>query len=137
MAPVPESKLTMARQAHETGSRPFLPLPHFSDEINRNVVQSEIEGGVYLTDLTEGAELEVQTENRFYTIVNRGGGRALISGHPEFCPEPVEVSIHGSTWGGTMIRSGFIGRGMHLEFGHPTRRGSITTSPIVEVHEQR
>ena len=132
-----KSKLTMARQAPETDLRPFLPLPHCSDEINRNVVQSEIEGGVYLRDLTEGAALKVQTENRFYTIVNRGGGQALISGHPEFCPEPVEVSIHGSTWGGSVIRSSFIGRGMHLEFGHPARRGCIITSPIVEVHEKR
>ena len=113
------------------------PLAHFSDEINGKVVESEIEGGVYLADLREGAELKVQTESRFYTIVNRGGGRALISGHPEFCPEPVETSIHGSTWGGNMIRSGFIGRGMHLEFGHPTRRCRITTSPIVEIHEER
>ena len=121
----------------KTDSRTCLPLVHFNDEINGKVVQSEIEGGVLLTDLDEGTELKVQTENRSYTIVNRGGGRALISGHPQFCPEPVEVSIHGSTWGGTMIRSRFIGRGMHLEFGHPGRRGRILTSPIVEIHENQ
>ena len=125
----------MDSQIHETDSRTFLRLPHFSDEINRKVVESEIEGGVYLANLDDGAKLKVQTENRLYTIVNRRGGRALISGHPEFCPEPVEVSIHGSTWGGKMIRRGFIGRGMHLEFRHPLRPCRIITSPIVEVRE--
>ena len=127
----------MAGQLHNTNSRVVSPLPHVSQEINGHLIQSEVEGGVFLADLAEGAELKVKTENRLYTLVTRGGGRVLISGHPEFCPEPVEVSIHGSTWGGTMIRSGFIGRGMHLEFGHPTRRGRIITSPIVEVQEQQ
>ncbi len=127
----------MGGQLHDTNSRAISPLPHFSKEINGHLIQSEIEGGVFLADLAEGAELKVKTENRLYTLVTCGGARVLISGHPEFCPEPVEVSIHGSTWGGTMIRSGFIGRGMHLEFGHPTRRGRIITSPIVEVQEQR
>ena len=26
--------------------KPFIPHPNFSDEVNRNIVQSEIEGGV-------------------------------------------------------------------------------------------
>ena len=127
----------MANQRHRTDRRPFVPLPHFDNEINRRLVQSEIDGGVMLSDLPKSAKLKVQTENRSYTIVNRGGGRVLISGHPEFCPVPVEVSIHGSTWGGSMIRPGFIGRGMCLEFCHPTGSGRVITSPVVEVVEKR
>ena len=112
-------------------------LSHFGDDVKRGIIQSEIEGGVDLEELPAGARLEVQTENRSYQIVNHGRGRALISGHPTFCPEAVEVSIHGSTWGGKMIKSRFIGRGMYLEFGHPEQRGVITTSRIVEIREQR
>ena len=41
--------------------KPFMPHPNFSDEVNRNIVQSEIEGGVYLDELCEGAVLEVET----------------------------------------------------------------------------
>jgi hypothetical protein len=41
--------------------KPFMPHPNFSDEVNRNIVQSEIEGGVYLDELSEGAVLEVET----------------------------------------------------------------------------
>jgi hypothetical protein len=110
----------------------FQPHPNLSDEINGSVIQSEIEGGVHLQDVAPGTVLEVQTENRSYTIVNRGWGQALISGHPQFCPDPVEVKICGSTWGGSMLKEAFIGRGMHLEFRHPAYL-PIRTSRILEV----
>lgn len=114
----------------------FESHPNFSDEINHNIIQSEIEGGVLLRDLPLGAVLEVQTQNHLYRIVNERDGTAWISGHPVFCPEPVLVDIHGSTWGGSMIRERFIGRGMHLEFGHPDY-SQITTSRIVDVQEKQ
>jgi hypothetical protein len=110
----------------------FRPSPHLSDGVNRCIVQSEIEGGVHLTDVSPGTILEVETENRAYTIRYEGMGRALISGHPVFCPEPTLVTIHGSTWGGSMLKAGYIGRGMRLEFGHPEFE-PITTSVVREV----
>ena len=113
----------------------FQPHLNLSDEINANVIRSEVEGGIHLRDLALGAVLEVQTCQRRYTIVNQGGGDALISGHPEYCPSPVLVKIHGSTWGGSMLKEQFIGRGMHLEFRHPNFL-PITTSRILEVRER-
>ena len=113
----------------------FEPHPNLSDEINRNVIQSEIEGGVHLRDVPPGTVLEVQTQNHIYTIVNQSDGDAWIWGHPHFCPDPVLVNIHGSTWGGSMIREHYIGRGMHLEFGHPDY-WRVTTSRIVDVQEK-
>jgi hypothetical protein len=110
----------------------FVPHPSFSDEVNRNIIRPEIEGGAYLDYLSEGAVLEVETNNHRYTIVNRGGGEALISGHPQYCPEPVLVRVVGSTWGGSMVKMRLIGRGMYLEFWHPTYR-TIRTSRIVDV----
>ncbi len=110
----------------------FMPHPGFSDEVNRNIARSEIEGGVCLDALSEGAVLEVETQHHWYTIVNRSGGEALISGHPNYCPEPVPVRIAGSTWGGSMLKLRFIGRGMHLEFCHPTYH-TITTSRVVDI----
>ena len=67
----------------------YEPSPHFSDAVNRNIIQSEIEGGLYINHLPNGTTLSVQTMNRVYTLVLLGDGAALISGHPEFCPEPV------------------------------------------------
>jgi hypothetical protein len=110
----------------------FKPHPNLSDEINRNIVQSEVEGGVYLDDLSEGAVLEVATQNHEYTIVTGVRGSELICGHPQYCPDPVAVRIAGSTWGGSMLKVRFVGRGMRMEFQHPSYR-TITTSPIVDI----
>ena len=110
----------------------FRPLPVFSDEINSNIVQSEVEGGVYLKDLPEGHELVIRTENRSYHVVKQAKSTVLISGHPKFCPDPVLVNIHGSSWGGSMLKMAYIGRGMHLEFRHPEYR-TVTTSRIVDI----
>jgi hypothetical protein len=110
----------------------FSPHQNFSDTVNRNLAQSEVEGGVHLKNVPPETVLEVQTMNHLYTIIHQGLGQALISGHPKFCPDPVMVQIQGSTWGGSMLKQSFIGRGMHLEFRHPAYL-SITTSRIVEV----
>jgi hypothetical protein len=88
--------------------------------------------GIYLNDLSEGDELAVQTRSRCYRIVNRGSGNALISGHPAYCSEPVLVKIEGSTWGGSALRTDFIGIGMHLQFRLP-EDGSVTTSRIIDI----
>jgi len=70
-----------------------------------------------------------------YTAVLLGGSEALLSGHPEFCPEPVQVAIAGSTWGGSMLKLQYVGRGMHLEFRHPAYATPIVTSPIQEIRD--
>ena len=116
----------------ETNPNLFLGLANFSDDVNRRIIQSEIEGGVHLEDLPDGSALEVKTENRSYVLIMQGPGKALISGHPKFCPAPVLVSIHGSSWGGSMLKVAFIGRGMHLEFQHPEYQ-TITTSRILDI----
>jgi len=115
--------------------RLFPPHANLSAGVNSNIVQSEIEGGVHLTDLSPGTVLEVRTQNRAYTILYQGWDQALISGHPVFCPQPVPVTIHGSTWGGSMLKARFIGRGMRLEFGHP-ECDPIRTSVILDVRSR-
>jgi hypothetical protein len=123
------------RSADITQPAMFLPHPHLADKVNRNIIQSEIEGGVYLRDLPRGAVLAIQTQNRFYTLVSLGDESALLSGHPELCPDPVEVRIQGSTWGGSMLKERFVGRGMHLEFVHPIHR-TVTTSRVLDIIPQ-
>ena len=86
-------------------------MQNLSDEINRNIIQSEIEGGVYLRDLPEAATVEVQTKNRYYTLVLCRDGSAWICGHPEFCPKPVLVQISGCNWGGSMLKTAYPGAG--------------------------
>ena len=111
----------------------FEPHQNLSDRINDNIIRSEIEGGVYLKDLPDRARLEIVTHNRPYMLTVRRDGSAWIPGHPQFCPELVQVRIAGSNWGGSMLKSEYLGRGMHLEFEHPSYRSPIVTSPIVEI----
>jgi hypothetical protein len=113
----------------------FSPHPNLGDEVNHHIVQSEIEGGVFLSDLPSEAVLQIRTQNHCYTAVLQGGGSALISGHPQYCPQPVLVAIAGSTWGGSMLKRRFVGRGMHLEFCHPQYKRPIVTSSIKEIRE--
>jgi hypothetical protein len=113
----------------------FTPHPSLSDEVNRNLVQSEIEGGVFLEGLPPDTMLQIRTQHHFYTVLLLGEGSVLISGHPQYCPQPVQVTIAGSTWGGSMLKMHFIGRGMHLEFHHPAYITAIITSPIQEIRE--
>jgi len=89
----------------------FHPHPNLGDEVNRGIIQSEIEGGVFLNDLPPSTVLEIQTMHHCYRAVLLGGSEALISGHPQFCPEPVQVAIAGSTWGGSMLKLRYVGRG--------------------------
>jgi hypothetical protein len=113
----------------------FAPHPSLSEAVNGHIIQSEIEGGVFLADLPPATVLWIQTQHHDYTAVRVAENSVLISGHPEYCPEPVVVAITGSTWGGSMLKSGFVGRGMHLEFSHPAYRAPITTSRIKDVRE--
>jgi len=113
----------------------FTPHPNLGDEVNHNIVESEIEGGVFLKDLPSTTVLQIQTQNHCYTAVLVDEGSVLISGHPEYCPQPVLVAIAGSTWGGSMLKRRYVDRGMHLEFRHPEYRTPIVTSPIREIRE--
>lgn len=113
----------------------FAPHPNLADEVNGNIMQSEIEGGVFLKDLPPTTVLEIDTRHHSYTLVFLGESSALISGHPRYCPQPVPVAIAGSTWGGSMLKLRFVGRGMHLEFHHPEYHTPIITSAIQEIRE--
>jgi hypothetical protein len=113
----------------------FNPHPNLSDETNRHIVQSEIEGGVFLDGLLASTVLVIETKHHCYTTEILEGNKVLICGHPTYCPQPTKVDIAGSTWGGSMLKRHFVGRGMHLEFCHPDYGTPIVTSPILEVRE--
>jgi hypothetical protein len=120
-----------------TSPQPFRCHPNLSDEVNRNIAQSEIEGGVFLNDLPPATVLEIQTQHHCYQVVLLDHNNVLISGHPQYCPEPIQVAIAGSTWGGSMLKRRFVGRGMHLEFRHPQYQTPIMTSRVEEIREPR
>jgi hypothetical protein len=106
-----------------------LEVVKLADAMNFGAAQ-EIEGAA-LDDLAVGAVVAVETGHNAYRVENRGGGMILISGHPQYCPEPVLVELHGST-ARSILKFRFIGRGLHMEFHHPAH-GIVRTSPIKDV----
>jgi hypothetical protein len=113
--------------------------PNLSNDINKNIAESEMFGGYWLHKpewatkagegplLEAGKALRVITLNTDYLIENRPDG-TYISGNAKYCPSPVKCSIHGSTWGGSMLKVGWIGLGMHLEFSIGDK--TVVTSEI-------
>ena len=102
------------------------------DEINYEARQPGTTDSVNLYDLPDGASLEVETKHHRYNIVKLAHTQARISGHPAYCPEPITVEIEGSAGEGSALKPGFIGRGMHLMFQHPTYH-VLTTSRIMVI----
>jgi hypothetical protein len=114
--------------------RPLETHANFDAAINDAICESELQGGVHLNDLPVGAVIEVETANHQYRLENRGDGEVLVSGHPEFFPEPLLAHLQGSTWGTPLLKWRFIGRGMRMELLHP-QLGIIITSPVREIRE--
>ena len=100
--------------------------------LNRH--EPDAEQGFNLDDLAKGAVLEVETRHHTYYIKNLADGRVEISGHPEYCPEPVAVEIIGSDFGTGIPRVRVLTKGARLEFFHP-QRGFVRTSSVLAIRE--
>jgi hypothetical protein len=78
--------------------------------------------GVDLKNLSPGSLVDVETKSHYYHIECLGGDAVRISGHPEFCPEPVQAHLEG-----------VIERGRPLKFLLNDYR-PITTTQVVSLH---
>lgn len=84
------------------------------------------------TDLLPvGTVVEIETGSRTYRLETAADGSVLISGHPEYCPTPVSVKLHGGVDKHGVLEPGQIGRGMRLMFFIDGNR-PVTTSRIVD-----
>ena len=66
--------------------------------------------------LERGSVIDVETKSRHYQIECLGGNEIRVSGHPEFCPEPVTAHLQGSFDREGNFELGLIGRDMRLRF---------------------
>ena len=109
--------------------------PNLSFEINAAIRESELAGGIWWRDVPSGTRALVKTKNSLYTIEKRQDGKTYIKGHEKYCPAFVEATIFGSNFGGSMLKVGWIGVGMYMEFTTVDYRvhGIITTSRIQDV----
>jgi hypothetical protein len=87
---------------------------------------------VDLSTLRPGSMVDVETRSRHYHIECRGD-EMRISGHPEYCPDPVPAHLQGSLDKEGALELGLIEPGMRLMFylgdGRP-----VVTSKVLHVH---
>jgi hypothetical protein len=84
--------------------------------------------GVSLSDLDPITMLAVRTMNSLYRLfVLQPPTRVLLQGG-EFFPDPTEVTLSGSSLGGSCLKMAWIGRGFCMEIYGPA--GRIVTSPV-------
>ena len=79
--------------------------------------------------------LRVRTHNSLYqlTVLSPGESTVLIQGG-RFFTEPVQASLGGSSFGGCMLKTRWIGLGMRMEiYGE---EGHIVTSPVRSVQAE-
>jgi len=105
--------------------------PNIDNKIVDRINQSEEDGGVWLKDVSVGDTIFVKTKNTKYVIKKTEKG-FKIEGNKIYCPNPTSCTINGSTWGASMLKIGFIGVGMHMEYYVEGHRG-VTTTKIQSV----
>ena len=87
--------------------------------------------GLDITKLDPGTKLEVQTRNSLYkiTVLNPKKLKIEVEGGVHL-PEAEEAFLTGSTWGGSMIKTGWIGHMMHMEIRRYQRIGPLVTTGV-------
>ena len=100
-------------------------------QINGNSI-----GGFGISQLQPHTKILIETRHSFYDIEYLKNREALIFGGRMWGDglrfvEPTRILINGSTWGGSMIKSDWIGQNMRLEFQVIETGGLVSTSSII------
>lgn len=100
-------------------------LTGFADDIG-------CEKGVAIAALEPGTGLTVRTANSQYhfTVIDGARHRVLVEGGNHF-PEATPAVLQGSTKGGRLLKTGWIGEGLHVELSVGPR--CIITSRVRSV----
>lgn len=99
---------------------------------------AEDEGGVDVRTLVAGTEVVVDTSNSRYRFVmlDEGSLRAVVRGGGRF-DHQAEVRITGSTYGGSLLRIGWIEPGLFLELAVGGKRLGTSRVRSVRIMSSR
>jgi hypothetical protein len=86
--------------------------------------------GVHLREVEPLTTIVVQTHNSRYRIVMTGGTSAIVQGG-RFFADPTPARIDGSGFGGSVLKTAWIGVGLKMEIFANNQR--IITSPVLDV----
>lgn len=96
-------------------------------DILRRIQEQDEFKGIKIHSLPAGIVIEVQTVNSIYRIeTTEYKGHVYVQGGK--LPERTRAYFDGSTWGGSMLKLGWIGYNMHMEIR--TDKKLLCTSPV-------
>ena len=90
--------------------------------------------GVELRQLEPMTTLLVWTWNSRYRLIVANGSDVLVQGG-SFFPEPMPAHVDGASAGGSLLKMGWIGVGLLIEFRVKGKR--IVTSPVTAIATER
>ena len=90
--------------------------------------------GIYLREVEPLTTIVVQTHNSRYRLVMTGGTSAIVQGG-KFFTNPTPARIDGSGFGGSVLKTAWIGVGLKMEIFANDQR--IITSPVLDVTLER
>lgn len=107
-------------------------IPRFCSLDGFTEMSSSLDG-VALRSLHQFDTVCIRTFNNTYFIfiLDPETGKALVQGGRYFS-EPIEAIICGSTFGGCMLKTGWLGVGLRIEICADGQR--IVTSPVRTLH---
>jgi hypothetical protein len=89
--------------------------------------------GVELGQLEPLTTLLVSTWNSLYQVIVGEGSDVLVQGGS--FPKPAPAHVDGASTGGSLLKTGWIGVGLLMEFRVSGKR--IVTSPVVAIATER
>ena len=89
---------------------------------------------VKLDQLEPMTTLVVRTLNSLYRLIVADGDNVLVQGG-SFFPEPTFAKLDGASAGGSLLKTGWIGVGLLMEFRAGGKR--IVTSPVLAIEAER
>jgi len=90
--------------------------PNLSDEINKAKASQNEDTGVFIDKLPVGTIVKIETKRSIYIFeVQDATGRVHIKGTGNYFNEITPARIIGSNFGGTMLKSRWVGIGMRME----------------------
>jgi hypothetical protein len=96
-----------------------------------NIKESKaLEMGIDVNRLKAGTILLITTKNNLYKLIKTDREGVVYAQGGKYFTEPTEVYFSGSTFGGSMIKIGWIGYGMIMEMHIIEKKKGIKTSPV-------
>lgn len=96
-------------------------------EITSRIEEQKRLGGINTSCLDAGTRIEVETLNSVYKMELLGNGAIRVSGGEHLADNTVG-HFSGSTWGTSLLKQNWIGKGMRMEIVYGNK--VLSTSPV-------